>query len=265
MCVIGDGRAGGAIARALGAVGWRVSGPLGRGDTPADAADGVDLVVVATPDAAIAEVAGQLPVADGALIVHLAGALGPGALGAHPRRGVLHPLVSLPDPVTGADRLRDDAWFAVDADTADDLALLDAVVASLGGRAVHVPDDRRVAYHAAAVVASNHLVALFGQVERISADTGVPPEAYLGLARHTLDGLATRSAADALTGPVARGDWATVHRHLGALAGAERPAYAALAEAAAVLAGRTASVPAWLRDARCGDADGDDGVRGTGR
>lgn len=259
MRIVGDGRAGGALARALATVGWQVSGPWGRAEDPTDAAAGVDLVVVATPDGTIAEVAARIRPDPGVLIVHLAGASGPTRLGDHPRRGVLHPLVSLPDPSTGARRLGHGAWFAVDADTDADRVWLEQLVAGLGGHAVHVAEEHRAAYHAAAVVASNHLVALIGQVERIAAGTGVPLEAFLGLAAHTLAGLEGRSPAEMLTGPVARGDWDTVRGHLAVLDAGERPAYAALAEAAAGLAGRADEVPGWLHRARCPHVDDADG------
>ena len=106
------------------------------------------------------------------------------------------------------------------------------LVADLGGRWFTVADEHRAAYHAAAVVASNHLVALMGQVERIAAGIGVPGRAYLDLARGTLDNVAELGSREALTGPVARGDWATVSRHLAAIDPSEHNAYRALAAAA---------------------------------
>ena len=101
-----------------------------------------------------------------------------------------------------------------------------------------VAADDRVAYHAAAVVASNHLVALLGQVERIAAPLGVPLEAFLDLAAGSLWNVRELGPADALTGPAARGDEATIDAHLAALDPAERSAYEVLAEQARRLAGR---------------------------
>ena len=106
------------------------------------------------------------------------------------------------------------------------------VVEDLGGRSFTVEDDARALYHAAACIASNHLVALLGQVERVGGAAGVPLEAYLALVRETVENVATLGPARALTGPVARGDTATVERHLAALPAAERDAYRALAERA---------------------------------
>jgi predicted short-subunit dehydrogenase-like oxidoreductase (DUF2520 family) len=228
---IGPGRAGGSLERALVAVGWEALPSLGRGDDLAGAADGVDLVLIATPDAVVAEVAAVIrPNAD-AVIAHVSGSLGLGPLAGHPRVAVLHPLVALPDAERGAARLPG-AWFglAVDGDP-----LADEVVAVLDGRAVRVAEGSWVRYHAAAVIAANHLVALLGQVERVAASIDVPLEAFLDLAAGSLDDVAELGPAAALTGPVKRGDTATVERHLAALPDDERAAYEALSAQAARL------------------------------
>jgi predicted short-subunit dehydrogenase-like oxidoreductase (DUF2520 family) len=197
----------------------------------AGAAAGVDLLVIATPDPAIAEVAAAVTAVPTTVLAHLAGALGLDVLAGHERTGALHPLVSLPDAETGAARLADGAWFAVAGDP-----LVRQVVDDLEGHAFTVSDIDRTRYHAAAVIASNHLVALLGQVERV-APSGIPLEAFLGLARGTIDNVALLGPSAALTGPVARGDGATVERHLAALPEAERPAYEAMvAEARKLLA-----------------------------
>jgi len=224
--VIGPGRAGRSLATALARAGWQVVGLVGRDGDVAGAATGADLLVIATPDAAVASVADQVDPSETCVVAHLAGSLGLEVLVAHPRRAAMHPLVALPDADVGAQRLAG-AWFAVAGDP-----LAQRVVADLGGRWFEVADDDRAAYHAAAAVASNHLVALMGQVERIAAGIGVPGEAYLLLAAASLQNVAALGAAGALTGPVARGDWDTVARHLGAIDPSEHEAYLALAAAA---------------------------------
>jgi predicted short-subunit dehydrogenase-like oxidoreductase (DUF2520 family) len=229
---VGPGRAGSALATALAAAGWSVAEPVRRGDDPSGAAEGVDLLVVATPDDAVAGVAGAVRPVPSTVVAHLAGSLGLDVLAPHPRRASVHPLVPIPDAATGAQRLVG-AWCAVAGDP-----VAAEVVAAIGGRAVEVADGQRAAYHAAAVIASNHLVALLGQAERVAAAAGVPLAAYLDLASATLANVAEMGPAAALTGPVARGDAATVARHLAAIPEAERPAYLAMAEAAARLAGR---------------------------
>ena len=97
-----------------------------------------------------------------------------------------------------------------------------AVVASLGGRAETVDDPDRAAYHAAASIAANHMVALIGQVERVAASAGLPLDAFSDLMRAALDDALVLGPRRALTGPASRGDWDTVDRHrkaLSALAG----------------------------------------------
>jgi predicted short-subunit dehydrogenase-like oxidoreductase (DUF2520 family) len=140
-------------------------------------------------------------------------------------------LVALPDPDRGAERLVG-AWFGL-ALAGD--ALVEEVVDELHGRIVRVAEDDWSRYHAAAVIAANHLVALLGQVERVAATIGAPLAAYLDLARGALDDVVALGPAAALTGPVSRGDTDTVRRHLEGLPEAERAAYRALAEEAARL------------------------------
>ncbi len=181
--------------------------------------------MLAVPDAEVAPLASSLAPGD-AVVVHLAGSLGLDALRPHDAVASVHPLVSLSDAELGARRLQG-AWFAVAGHDAGA-----EIVEALGGRAVAVDDDDRVRYHAAAAIAANHLVALLGQVERVAADIGVPLEAYLDLARGALDNVAAVGPRAALTGPVARGDWATVARHVEALPLEERAAYSVLADAA---------------------------------
>jgi predicted short-subunit dehydrogenase-like oxidoreductase (DUF2520 family) len=228
--IIGPGRAGTSLAQALTAARWDVAPLLGRGDDLAPAARGVDLLVIATPDARVREVALAVEPVPSTVVAHLAGSLGLGVLAPHRRRAAVHPLVALPTPALGARRLAG-AWFAVAGDR-----LAHDVVRALRGRWFEVADADRPMYHAAAVIASNHLVAMLGQVERLSEAVGVPFEAYVDLAQATLDNVAALGPAAALTGPAARGDEATIRRHLRALPSDERRAYRSLADAARRLA-----------------------------
>ncbi|HEX5586019.1 MAG TPA: DUF2520 domain-containing protein [Acidimicrobiia bacterium] len=254
---MGPGRAGTTVATALVARGWTPVAVAGRAaDAPsvvaaaarlgaearavAEAGRGADLVLVATPDAAIAEAAHALSpgLEPGALVLHLSGACTLDELDklalARPdvRLGSLHPLQSLPSADLGAARLPG-AWCAVDGP--DDV---ERIAVSLGMRPFRVDADRRATYHAAATVASNHLVALLGQATRLAAVAGIPPEALLPLVRATVDNVETLGPVDALTGPVARGDVDTVVRHLEAIAPDERATYRAVAAAALRLTGR---------------------------
>ncbi len=215
------------LAGALAEVGWEIAPTVGRYDDPVDATEGVDLVVIATPDSAVLEVAGRIHPRGDVVVAHLAGSLGLDVLEPHPRRAALHPLVPLPSPEIGAERLRRGAWFAVAGDP-----MCRRVVEDLGGRSFTVDDEHRAAYHAAACIASNHLVALAGQVERIADSVGVPLEAYMDLVRATVENIAELGPRRALTGPAARGDLATIEHHRRALDPSELPAYDALVEAA---------------------------------
>jgi predicted short-subunit dehydrogenase-like oxidoreductase (DUF2520 family) len=245
--VVGPGRAGGSVAGALAGAGWQVLPSLGRDDDLAGAARGVDVLVVATPDAAVAGTASAIEPDARTVVVHLAGSLTLDALAPHPRRASLHPLVPLPDATSGAVRLREGVWFAIAGSAPGELAVVQRAVDDLGGHAVSVADADRARYHAAACVAANHLVALLGQVERLAAPIGVPLEAYLALAGASLDDVGRVGAAAALTGPVARRDWDTVARHVAALPDDERAAYLALALAAHRLVAEPGEVvPEWL-------------------
>lgn len=229
--IIGPGRAGTSLHRALARAHWPVEPIVGRDGDIAGAAAGVDLVMIAAPDSAVADVATQIRPVAGTVVGHLSGSLGLAPLDAHERRAVLHPLVALPDAERGADRLVG-AWFGL---SAEGDALVEAIVDELHGRVLHIDEQDWVRYHAAAVIAANHLVALMGQVERVAAGVGAPLDAFLDLARGSLDDVAALGPAAALTGPVRRGDHATIQRHLAALADSERHAYDALAREAARL------------------------------
>jgi predicted short-subunit dehydrogenase-like oxidoreductase (DUF2520 family) len=255
--LVGVGRAGGAIGIALADAGWRILHVTGgapasesvreaarRFDAEAvelaEAATGASLVVLAVPDAAISDVARVLAprLEPGALVVHLSGAFGTDVLAAitdardDVEVGALHPLQTLPSAEIGAARLRG-SWAAVAGSSrARELAV------EIGLVPFAVDDADRAAYHAAASVASNHLVALLGQVERIAASAGAPLAAFEPLVRATVDNAFALGPERALTGPVARGDVGTVVRHLGAVEQSEERAYKALADAAARLVGR---------------------------
>jgi predicted short-subunit dehydrogenase-like oxidoreductase (DUF2520 family) len=228
--IIGPGRAGTSLALALANVGWEVAPMLGRSDDVSGAARGVHVLVIATPDDAIGAVAEAVVPVPATVVAHLSGSLGLAELAPHDRRAAIHPLVALPNPDVGARRMFG-AWFAVAGDP-----MANAVVTALGGRAFTVADDDRAAYHAAASIASNHLVALLGQVQRLAGDVGVPFEAYLDLVRATVANVAELGPRRALTGPAARGDDATIRRHLRALPPEERKAYRGMVDAARRLA-----------------------------
>jgi len=200
----------------------------GRGVAIDDAAADVDLVLIATPDTVVADVAAAIRPGR-AVVAHVAGSLGLDVLAPHDRRAALHPLMSLPDAEIGAERLTG-GWFAVAGDP-----LVADLAAALGGRTFEIADDDRALYHAAAAVASNHLVALLGHAQRLGASVGVPADALMALALGSAENAVALGPAAALTGPAARGDEATLAAHrdaIGRRAPRELAAYEAmLAEA----------------------------------
>ncbi len=240
--IIGPGRTGLSLARAFGFVGIDVAGVLGREDDPYEAATGVDVLLLTVPDRSVARVAAAVRPVPTTTVVHCSGALGLDVLTPHERIASLHPLATLPDPVIGAVRLRTGVYFVVAGDQiAADLAL------QLGGHPLVIPADQRAGYHAAACIASNHLVALLGQVQRVAERAGLPLEAFLPLARGALDDVGLLGPTRALTGPAARGDAATIERHRQVLDPTELEGYDAgvdLARRLAATAGAPASEPA---------------------
>ena len=227
--VIGAGLAGRSFAKAIDdLVEWDVIDMRRRGVAIDDAAADVDLVVIATPDAVVADVAAAIRPGR-AVVAHVAGSLGLDVLAPHDRRAALHPLMSLPDAEIGAERLTV-GWFAVAGDP-----LVADLATALGGRTFEIADDDRALYHAAAAVASNHLVALLGHAQRLGASVGVPADALLVLALGSAENAVALGPAAALTGPAARGDEATLVAHreaIGRRAPRELAAYEAmLAEA----------------------------------
>jgi predicted short-subunit dehydrogenase-like oxidoreductase (DUF2520 family) len=117
------------------------------------------------------------------------------------------------------------------------------LVQSLGGRALTLDDSARVAYHATACVAANHLVALMGQVGRLAEAAGLELADFLPLAQAALDDAAAFGPAAALTGPAVRGDMSTIDAHLRAIDESERDTYVAMVRAALMLAESRALAP----------------------
>ena len=213
VTVIGAGRAGSAIAARL----------RERGLQPHP--DG-DLRLLCVPDSAIAEVAAAIPV--GPWVAHVSGATPLAALGPHTHRFSVHPLQTLVRS-RGPEQL-DGAWAAVTAETAEAHERATWLAELLGLTPFDLADDARALYHAGAVMASNFLVTLHRAAARLAVDAGAPPEGLLPLMRRTMEN------DFELTGPIARGDHATIERHVAAIREREpqlEPLYTALAEATA--------------------------------
>jgi len=202
LAVVGDGQMGRALVAALPGA----AGPFGRGFDGA----GFDLILLAVPDSQIAIAAAA--VSAGPMVGHCSGALGLDVLAPHEAFG-LHPLMT----VTRAGATFEGAGAAVAGSTSTALAFAHALAADLGMRAVEIADDDRAAYHAAASIASNFLVTLEDAAETLLRTTTADRRLLVPLVRAAVENWAALGGPQALTGPIARGDDATVARQRAAI------------------------------------------------
>jgi predicted short-subunit dehydrogenase-like oxidoreductase (DUF2520 family) len=223
---------------------------------PAELAAEADLIIVGVPDRAIAEVARALApgARRGLVVAHLSGALGSEALGRLRSAGAavasFHPLQTFPDREGGARRLAG-AFVAIEGDRAA-VSQLSALARAMRMVPFELPRANRALYHASAVLTSNATLALFDlAVALFSRATGLAPArasaALLPLFNATAENLRSLGLPRALSGPVARGDVATIERHLRALArGAEdvRAAYHILGARSVAIALRKGTLSA---------------------
>jgi predicted short-subunit dehydrogenase-like oxidoreductase (DUF2520 family) len=235
VAIVGAGRLGTVLAASLRETGVRVNGPLRRDDATDASADAVLLCV---PDAEIARAAAVVPL--GPLLGHCSGATGLEELGRRPSFSV-HPLMTV---TAGASPgILRGAGAAIDATTPEALRAAEAIAEAAGLNPVRIAAEDRAAYHAAASVASNFLITLQAAAERLGMTAGLEREQLVPLVRATVENWATLGPERALTGPVARGDEATVAAQRAAVA--ERAPellhlFDALADATRALAGREA-------------------------
>jgi predicted short-subunit dehydrogenase-like oxidoreductase (DUF2520 family) len=212
--VIGAGRVGSAIAARLDE-----RGLLADGDDP-------DLVLLCVPDSAISEVAGS--VEPGPWVAHVSGATPLLALDPHSRRFGLHPLQTFTRS-RGPEQL-DGAFAAVTSETDEARERGFWLARTLGLEPFALAESARPLYHAGAAIASNYLVTLHRIATELFRVAGAPPEGLVPLMRRTIDN------DFELTGPIDRGDWATVDAHRRAIRAVRpelEPLYDLLAEATA--------------------------------
>ncbi len=200
IVVVGCGRLGTSLHNALVRAGRLCSdGPKGRGEN----GEGADLVILCVSDRSIQEASEAID--PGPLVVHTSGASALTLLEKHDRRGILHPLLSVPDGSSNFDG----AYAAVRTAQLSDQSILLELISDLGMNPLYVKEQDRAIYHAAASLASNALVALQVNASELAAIANVPPAAINKLAQASLDEVGKQGVA-ALTGPASRGDWQTV-------------------------------------------------------
>ncbi len=245
LVIVGAGRLGTALARALDVCGYEVRAlvsrtaaharraakragvealALGAGELERLPAAG--LLFITTPDDVIEETAVRLaaqPALESRVVLHASGALSSEVLAPLRARGFavgsMHPLASVSQPAAGAESLRR-AFYCVEGD-APAVRAARRVVRDLGGETFTIKPDDKALYHAAAVLTAGHVVALFD----VAADTlkrcGLPEsrahKILLPLLGSVVDNLARHTPARALTGSFSRADLETVRKHLRAL------------------------------------------------
>lgn len=212
-----------------------------------DLAERATHIVIAVSDRAITPVAEELARANGKLRValHTCGSYDPEILASLSTVGVscgaIHPLQTIRDAKSGAKNLRSVA-FAISGDSAA-LSWAEEIAGLLSGTILRIKPDGRHLYHAAAVMASNYIAALLDSAEQLIIIAGVPKSDALRalgpLARASLENVLQYGTVEALTGPVVRGDAATVAAHTQALQAADG-SIAALYETAGLRALRMA-------------------------
>nr|MDQ3368534.1 DUF2520 domain-containing protein [Myxococcota bacterium] len=252
-----------AQARAAGST----AGVAAFSSAPPDIMLESEIVIVAVRDAAIGEVA-QMLAGTGMLgkrhvLLQCAGvqsaqeSLG-GITGTVRGIGTLHPLSAIADGKASMRSLKGTV-FGVEG---DDIGRASAgkLVAAMGGVVLALDSSQMGAYHAAAAVASNYVVAAIDAAAAILANAGVPADqaaqALVPLAEGALRNITARGTTAGLTGPVRRGDAATIQRHLDALRA--RPE---LAEIYRALARRAVEIAARIDGPDAPDRAGLDAIR----
>lgn len=209
---------------------------LGAGSPRAPLHDS-DVVVFATPDDALAEVARAHPLSPGQVALHLSGfhpstVLAP--TGA--RTAGLHPLRAFAEPQASLEALRG-TWCFVEGEAA---ATAERLARDFGAKVARVATERKALYHAAAALASNYSVTLLAIARDLFGSAGIGERearaALASLVAGSVENVAKVGLPQSLTGPVARGDWRVVEAHLSALPPPVRRLYAELLRATIPLA-----------------------------
>lgn len=262
---VGAGVLGSGLALALSAAGWRVNAIASRTHASAErvaslidgcaalesaqrVADACDLVFITTPDSAISAVAGSVRWRQNQGVTHCCGAasteLLASAQDAGAAVGAMHPFqtfAAIAGPDQAAERLQG-VTFAVSA-TGWLEEFLPKLAASLGGSGIAIPEGMRPLYHASAVLSCGYLATLLDAAVGLWTSMGFAEEdgirAAAPLARATIEAIERQGPANAVTGPVVRGDADTVAAHLELLsqhAAHLLPLYRQLTEASLPLA-----------------------------
>ena len=240
--IIGAGRLGSALAHALLAAGYPLemissrqlsdaerlvsSLPAVSSVTVDNLVQECDFVFLAVPDEYISELASSLPWSPSQAVIHSSGSLNLDVLSVAKKRGsltgCLHPVQTFlksDSSLESQDRFTN-IVCGIEADSPLDIWLVE-LVESLGAYSIRLENVDRALYHSAAVFASNYVVALLSAATRIWNLSGLSEGEGRMALQHimnvSVNNLADSTFSDAMTGPIARGDWQTVKKHLSAL------------------------------------------------
>lgn len=225
--IIGAGRAAWAFGSAWRSLGRPVAGVVSRSSTEVaslleaptldreDLLNRSDLVLVAVTDSSLSQVAHELlgAVRTATVLFHPSGSHTSDAFAPHPLRFSLHPLRSLPPVGQPCSFARTLFTFEGAAETAQ---VAQEFVEGVGGRFARIEKDRKPLYHASAVFASNYVEALLEIARQTLEESGIRQDVRAELATLAQSAI-DNWLRDEFTGPVARGDQATVDLHLRAL------------------------------------------------
>jgi predicted short-subunit dehydrogenase-like oxidoreductase (DUF2520 family) len=220
ISIVGPGRAGGALAIAASRSGHTITSIEGRSPERVDSLlrlvpsePGIpDLMIIAVSDEALPSIHDMVgsPTADA--VVHVSGAVGVDVLEPFREEGAqigsFHPLQTMPDAATGAERLAG-ASVAITADEPLATVLHDFAL-SLGCRPFSLADAVKPLYHAASAAAANATIASLDVAHDLYRAAGVDPEHSRALVEAVVANAFTLGPAKSLTGPIARGDVSTV-------------------------------------------------------
>ena len=244
ISIIGPGRVGTALGRLAFRVGYGIAAVAGGSDPQrtadraasmgkaqvlptAEAAAAGELVLLTVHDAAIEPVCEQIAVAGGLahkpVVAHCSGVLDCSALASAKAIGCpvgsMHPLQTFPDIETAIGAIPGTYFFIEGDDKA--AAALEELARAVGGQTVRIPSSAKPVYHAAAVMTSNYLTTLLATAMELYEEVGMDHEharkAMAPIAIATLNNVLRMGPAEALTGPIARGDVDTVKKHLAAM------------------------------------------------
>lgn len=246
VSIVGAGRLGTALGLALEACGYRVEAvvtkrksharasarlfstePLALSSSELERLPSSDLIFISTPDDRIhetaARIASRIKESSHRTALHTSGALSSNELKSLRDVGLstgsMHPLVAVSDSRSGAESLRR-AFFCIEGERRA-LSVARRIVRDLGAHAFSIKTKEKALYHAAAVTASGHMVALFDIAAEMLVRCGLKASEaraiLMPLVWSTVDNLSEQEPSRALTGTFARADLATVQRHLEAI------------------------------------------------